>query len=107
MLEPLLVLLSPFAPHIAEELWHELGHEGTIFDERYPVFDPACLVENSFDYPVSVNGKMRFKKEFPLGAAASEIEAAVLADPQMEKYTAGKEVRKVIVVPGKIINVVV
>ena len=107
VLEPLLVLLSPFAPHIAEELWHELGHEGTIFDERYPVFDPACLVENSFDYPVSVNGKMRFKKEFPLGAAASEIEAAVLADPQMEKYTAGKEVRKVIVVPGKIINVVV
>lgn len=107
VLEPLLVLLSPFAPHIAEELWHELGHEGTIFDERYPVFDPACLVENSFDYPVSVNGKMRFKKEFPLGAAVSEIEAAVLADPQMEKYTAGKEVRKVIVVPGKIINVVV
>ena len=107
VLEPLLVLLSPFAPHIAEELWHELGHEGPIFDERYPVFDPACLVENSFDYPVSVNGKMRFKKEFPLGAAASEIEAAVLADPQMEKYTAGKEVRKVIVVPGKIINVVV
>ena len=107
VLEPLLVLLSPFAPHIAEELWHELGHEGTIFDERYPVFNPACLVENSFDYPVSVNGKMRFKKEFPLGAAVSEIEAAVLADPQMEKYTAGKEVRKVIVVPGKIINVVV
>ena len=107
VLEPLLILLSPFAPHIAEELWHRLGHEGSIFDARYPVFDPACLVENSFEYPVSVNGKMRFKKEFPLGAPAGEIEAAVLADPQLEKYTAGKEVRKVIVVPGKIINVVV
>ena len=85
ILEPLLILMAPFTPHITEELWHRLGHEGTIFDERYPVFDPALLVENSFEYPVSVNGKMRFKKEFPLGAPASEIEAAVLADPQLEK----------------------
>ena len=107
ILEPLLILMAPFTPHITEELWHRLGHEGTIFDERYPVFDPALLVENSFEYPVSVNGKMRFKKEFPLGAPASEIEAAVLADPQLEKYTAGKPVKKTIVVPGKIINVVI
>ena len=107
ILEPLLILMAPFTPHITEELWHRLGHEGTIFDKRYPVFDPALLVENSFEYPVSVNGKMRFKKEFPLGAPASEIEAAVLADPQLEKYTAGKPVKKTIVVPGKIINVVI
>ncbi len=107
ILEPLLILMAPFTPHITEELWHRLGHEGTIFDERYPVFDPALLIENSFEYPVSVNGKMRFKKEFPLGAPASEIEAAVLADPQLEKYTAGKPVKKTIVVPGKIINVVI
>ena len=107
ILEPLLILMAPFTPHITEELWHRLGHEGTIFDERYPVFDPALLVENSFEYPVSVNGKMRFKKEFPLGAPASEIETAVLADPQLEKYTAGKPVKKTIVVPGKIINVVI
>ena len=107
ILEPLLILMAPFTPHITEELWHRLGHEGTIFDERYPVFDPALLVENSFEYPVSVNGKMRFKKEFPLGAPASEIETAVLADPQLEKYTVGKPVKKTIVVPGKIINVVI
>ncbi len=107
VLEPLLILLAPFAPHITEELWHRLGHEETIFDARYPVFDPALLVENSFEYPVSINGKMRFKKEFPLDAPAGEIEAAVLADPQLEKYTAGKPVKKTIVVPGKIINVVI
>ncbi len=107
ILEPLLVLLAPFAPHITEELWHQLGHDSTIFDARYPAFDPNMLVENSFEYPVSVNGKMRFKKELPLGMSASEAEAAVLSDPQMEKYTEGKQVRKVIVVPGKIINVVI
>lgn len=107
VLEPLLVLLSPFAPHITEELWHNIGNEETIFDARYPVFNPEYLAESSFEYPVSVNGKMRFKKEFPLGTPASEIEAAVLADPQMERYTGGKQVKKVIVVPGKIINVVV
>ncbi len=107
VLEPLLVLIAPFAPHIAEELWSRLGHEETIFDARYPQFDPACLVENSFSYPVSVNGKMRFKKEFALDTAATDIEAAVLADEQLAKYVGDKPVRKVIVVPGKIINVVI
>ncbi len=107
VLEPLLVLIAPFAPHIAEELWSRLGHEETIFDARYPQFDPACLVENSFAYPVSVNGKMRFKKEFALDTAATDIEAAVLADEQLAKYVGDKPVRKVIVVPGKIINVVI
>lgn len=107
VLEPLAVLIAPFAPHVAEELWHLLGNGGTVFDARYPEYDPECLVEKSFEYPVSVNGKMRFKKEFPLDAAPEEMKAAVLADPQLDKYTAGGEVRKVIVVPGKIINVVI
>ena len=73
----------------------------------YPKFNPDYLVENSFEYPVSVNGKMRFKKEFALSAQPAEIQPAVLADPQMSKYIEGKQVKKVIVVPGKIINVVV
>lgn len=107
VLEPLLVLLAPFTPHIAEELWHRLGYEDTIFDAAYPKFNPDYLVENSFEYPVSVNGKMRFKKEFALSAQPAEIQPAVLADPQMSKYIEGKQVKKVIVVPGKIINVVV
>lgn len=107
ILEPLLILLSPFAPHITEELWSRLGNTGTIFDEKYPAFNPEHLVEDSFEYPVSVNGKMRFKKELPLGIPVSEIEAAVRSDPQMERYTEGKEIKKVIAVPGKIINVVV
>ena len=107
ILEPLTILLSPFAPHITEELWHATGHATTIFDEKYPVFNPAYLVEDSFEYPVSVNGKLRFKKELPLGIPASEIEAAVRADEQTARYTEGKEIKKMIVVPGKIINIVV
>ena len=107
ILEPMIVLLSPFAPHITEELWHALGHKNTIFDERYPEFNPEYLVENSFEYPVSVNGKLRFKEELPLGISAAEIEAAVRADEMTAKYTEGREIKKMIVVPGKIINIVV
>lgn len=107
ILEPLTLLLSPFAPHITEELWSLTGHHGTIFDERYPTFNPDYLVESSFEYPVSINGKMRFKKELPMGTPASEVESAVLSDPQMDRYTEGKQIKKVIVVPGKIINIVI
>ncbi len=109
ILEPLLVLLSPFAPHITEELWSRLGHWESIFDKSnsYPKYDPAALVESSFEYPVSVNGKLRFKKELPLGISASEAEAAVREDERLAQYTAGATVKKVIVVPAKIINVVV
>lgn len=106
VLEPLTVLLAPFAPHISEELWHLMGHESSVCDASYPEYDPACLVEDSFEYPVSVNGKMRFKKCLPLGISPAEIEAAVLADPTAARYTEGKAPRKVIVVPGKIINIV-
>ena len=107
ILEPLLVLLSPFAPHITEELWHLAGHTDSIFDQRYPVFNPEYLVEASYAYPVSINGKVRFKKEFALGLPTSQLEAETLSDPQLQKYTEGKEVKKVIIVPGKIINVVI
>ncbi|MBP3441153.1 MAG: leucine--tRNA ligase [Tidjanibacter sp.] len=106
ILEPLAVLLSPFTPHITEELWHLLGNEGSICEASYPEFNPEYLVENSFEYPVSFNGKMRFKKSLPLGISNDEIQALVLADEQTAKYTEGKSPKKVIIVPGKIINIV-
>ena len=106
ILEPLCVLLSPFTPHITEELWHLLGNESSICLASYPEFNADYLVENSFEYPVSFNGKMRFKKELPLGISNEEIEKAVLADPAAQKWTEGKAPRTVIIVPGKIINIV-
>lgn len=107
ILEPLTILLAPFAPHITEELWQQMGHSETIFDATLPQFNPEYLVESSFEYPVSFNGKLRFKKELPLGITAAEIEKAVLDDPQSEKYLDGKAPKKVIIVPGKIVNIVI
>src|SRR5690554_2444228 len=107
ILEPLLVLLAPFAPHLCEELWHKLGHEGSICDAQWPAFNADHLVESSIQYPVSFNGKMRFKLELPADMSPAEVEKAVLADEQAQKWIADKEVKKVIVVPGKIINIVV
>ncbi|MDR2886109.1 MAG: leucine--tRNA ligase, partial [Rikenellaceae bacterium] len=108
ILKPLSIVLAPFAPHITEELWQTaLGHTDTIFDAIFPKFEEKYLVESSFEYPVSVNGKLRFKKELPLGISNAEIEAAVLADEQAVRYTEGKAPKKVIVVPGKIINIVI
>ena len=106
ILEPFAVLLSPFAPHITEELWHLLGNEGSVCDAHYPEFNADLLVENSFEYPVSFNGKMRFKMSLPLGIPTEEIQSLVLADEQTQKYTEGKTPKKVIIVPGKIINIV-
>ena len=106
ILEPLTVLLSPFTPHITEELWHLMGNEGSVCDAHYPEFNPEYLVENSFEYPVSFNGKMRFKKSLPLGISNDEIQTLVLADEQTLRYTEGKTPKKVIIVPGKIINIV-
>lgn len=106
ILEPLAVLLSPFAPHICEELWHRLGHDTSVSDASFPEYIESYTVENTFEYPVSFNGKMRFKLELPLGMSPEEAKAAVLASPNTEKYLSGKPVKKVIVVPSKIINVV-
>ncbi len=107
ILEPLTALLAPFAPHIAEELWSLLGHSSSVCEAAYPVSDPAYLQETTFEYPVSVNGKLRFRKELPLGISASEVEAAVLADDNAARWLEGKSPKKVIFVPGKIINIVV
>ena len=107
IVEPLVVLIAPFAPHIAEELWHTLGHTTSVCDAKYPEVCAEYLVENSHEYPVSINGKMRFKKEFPLDMSNDEITAAVLADPAAQKWTEGREPKKVIVVKGKIINIVI
>lgn len=109
ILEPLVALLAPFAPHIAEELWHgPLGHADTesVCDAPYPVYEERHLAESSFEYPVSFNGKMRFKRTFDLSMAPEAIIETVKADSQTARYTDGKPVRKVIVVPGKIINIV-
>jgi leucyl-tRNA synthetase len=107
ILEPLTILLSPYAPHIAEELWEKLGHAGSITSAQFPNYEEACTVENSFAYPVSFNGKLRFKKELALNLSPADIEKAVLADEQAAKYLEGKQPKKVVVVPGKIVNVVV
>ena len=108
ILEPLAILLSPFVPHITEELWQTaLGHTDTIFDARFPEYNEHYLVENSFAYPISFNGKVRFKKELPLGVPNEELEKQVLADSNTLRYLDGKTPRKVIVVPGKIINIVI
>ena len=107
ILEPLVIIISPFAPHIAEELWHLLGHETSVCDAHFPDYDEQFLIENSFEYPVSFNGKMRFKKQFPLTFTAKEIEDAILADNLTQKWLEGKTPKKIIVVVGKIVNIVI
>ena len=107
IVEPLVVLIAPFAPHIAEELWSVLGHTTSVCDAKYPEVCAEYLVENSHEYPVSINGKMRFKKELPLDMSNEEITAIVLSDPAAQKWTEGRAPKKVIVVKGKIINIVI
>ncbi|MCD4791544.1 MAG: leucine--tRNA ligase [Bacteroidales bacterium] len=107
ILEKLVILISPYAPHIAEELWSVLGNEPGISYVAFPEFNEEYIKENIFEYPVSFNGKMRFKLELPVDMPKDEIEKAVLAEEKSQKYIAGKQVRKVIIVPKKIINVVV
>ena len=107
VLEQLVVLIAPFAPHIAEELWHALGNTTTVCDAQWPVFNPQYLVESEVQLTVSFNGKARFQKKFAADATNDEIQAAVLADEQSKKYLDGKKVVKVIVVPKKIVNVVI
>ena len=106
ILEPLLIVLSPFAPHICEELWQLLGHEESISFASFPVYNPAYTVEDTVKYPVQFNGKMRFLIDLPKSLSREEVEAAVRADASTEKYLQGAAIRKVIVVPGKIINIV-
>lgn len=108
VLQDLVVLIAPYAPHIAEELWVVLGNEaGTLSDANYPVFNEDYLVEDAFEYPVSFNGKMRFKVELPNSLSKEEIEKEILSLEKSQKYLEGKTPKKVIVVPGRIVNIVV
>ena len=106
ILKPLLILLSPYAPHIAEELWHAIGEEGSVVTAEWPELNEAYLVEDNFTYPVSFNGKTRFMLSLPVTLTPQEVEAAVLSAPEAEKWLEGKTPRKVIVVPKRIVNIV-
>ncbi|MFT4738155.1 MAG: leucyl-tRNA synthetase, partial [Paraglaciecola sp.] len=106
VLQPLTIALAPFAPFLAEELWHQLGNSGSIFNAQYPEVNESYLKEDEFEYPVSVNGKMRVKLKFPTDKPAKEIEAAVLNNEVIKKWLDGKSPKKVIVVPNRIVNVV-
>ena len=106
VLEPLAVLIAPFAPHIAEELWEAMGHAESIFDTAYPTFDEKHLVESSFEYPVMVNGKLRFKQTYALDMNPADIQAAIVETEGAQKWLEGKPAKKIIVVKGKIINIV-
>jgi leucyl-tRNA synthetase len=107
ILKELSILLSPYAPHISEELWAILGNEpGTVGTQQFPVFNEAFLVESSFSYPVSFNGKMRFKVDLSLDLTAKEVEDHVMAMPETTKWLDGNAPKKVIVVHGRIVNMV-
>ena len=106
ILEPLTVLLAPFAPHIAEQLWSMTGHATSVCDAHYPEFDEKYLVEDSFEYPVMVNGKLRFKQEYPLSMTAEQLQADIVTKEEAQKWLEGAAPKKIIVVHGKIINIV-
>ncbi|MFN8274227.1 MAG: class I tRNA ligase family protein [Flavobacteriaceae bacterium] len=106
ILEPLAVLVSPYAPHIAEELWSQLGHEGSVSQVAFPKCEEKYLIESEKEYPVSFNGKMRFTLKLPLDLTPAQIEAIVMADERTQQQLQGRTPNKVIIVPGKIINLV-
>lgn len=106
VLEPFLILLSPYAPHIAEELWHQLGNTDSIASASFPEFDASYLVENTKNYPISFNGKMKFTLELPMDLSSDAIEKAVMAHEKTIANLGGRTPKKVIIVPGKIVNIV-
>jgi leucyl-tRNA synthetase len=107
ILEPLLILIAPYAPHVAEELWHLLGNQNSILQADYPVFDEKYLVETSKLYPVAVNGKTRSECLLGLDATQADVEQIVLADPAIQKWMEGKPPKKIIYVKNKMINIVI
>ena len=108
VMQQFLLLLAPYAPHFCEELWEKMGYKsGTLFTADFPVFEPSHLVEDSFDYPISFNGKMRFKAKLSLSLSKEEIQAEVEGLDLTQKWLEGKMPKKVIVVPGKIVNIVI
>ena len=107
VLEQLIVLIAPFAPHIAEELWEQLGHNTSVCDAQWPLFEEKYLVEDNIRLSISFNGKTRFTMDFAADADQKTIEEQVLADEQTQKYIDGKQIVKIIVVPKRIVNIVV
>jgi leucyl-tRNA synthetase len=107
VLEPLVIALAPFAPHIAEELWEKLGHGTSVTTAPWPQWSAEHLVEDSFSYPISFNGKTRLQLEFPIALDARSVEEQVLANPEVQARLEGKAPKKVIVVPRRIVNIVV
>lgn len=107
VLEPLLVLVAPFAPHIAEELWNAIGNSGSVVKAEWPIFEEKYMVEDSFTYPVSFNGKMRFKHDFPADYSREQIAEEVVKLEDAQKWILDKTPKKIIVVPKKIINIVI
>jgi len=107
VIETLLVLLAPLAPHICEELWEALGHSPTIFADRWPSFDAALMVEEIVVVAVQVNGKVRGRIEVARDAAEAEVVAAALADEAVKAYVDGKQIRRQVVVPGRLVSLVV
>ncbi len=106
ILEPFIVMISPFAPHLAEELWHQAGHTDTVTRQPYPEADEAYLVEDTFTYPVSVNGKVRARVPLPREVDEAQVRSEVLPRPEVKKWLDGKTIRRIIIVPGRIINIV-
>jgi len=106
-LEALILLMAPSAPHIAEELWHQIGHTGSVHHQQWPEWDPALVVDDMVSVAVQVNGKMRIVLQVPSDATKAEVEAVAIEQPQVVKYTDGKKVSQVIYVPGKVLNIVV
>ena len=107
ILEPLVIALSPYAPHITEELWSQLGHSESVEYTAFPEWKEEFLKEDNHKYPVSVNGKMRVMMELPIEMSVPEIQKEVLANEVIQKWLDGKEPKKVIIVPKKIVNVVI
>jgi leucyl-tRNA synthetase len=104
--EPLVLMVAPLAPHIAEELWSRLGHDQSLTFAAFPTADPAMLVEDTVEYPVQINGKVRSRITVAADSAADVVEAAALADPKVVAALAGATPKKVIVVPGRTVNIV-
>ena len=106
ILEPLTILIAPFAPHIAEQLWEMMGHEESICYASYPVCEEKFLVESNFEYPIMINGKLRHKQVYPLSATPAELQADIVTKEEVQRWLEGATPKKIIVVPGKIINIV-
>jgi leucyl-tRNA synthetase len=105
--EPLVLMMAPLTPHIAEELWSLLGHEGSLAYHQFPVADEQYLVADTVEYPIQINGKVRSRITVPADASREQVEAAALADEKVVAALAGGSPRKVIVVPGRLVNVVI